>query len=156
MRSSGVRLSTFPALPSRVLNMADSLKRDVIIRCPQLAWAWRWDSSSACWFSLPPSQQIDIHNSIYILWNIAEALHSPRSTGGAFVLKHTQLKQKKGDKMYIFILISHIMLCAFLSFTHPPLSHHTIQQSPPSLLSYWAVRLKAVSEEGCETVFVSA
>lgn len=49
--------STFPARPSLVLNNAESLKSDVNIRCTQLAWAVRWYSSSASWFSVPPEHQ---------------------------------------------------------------------------------------------------
>lgn len=49
--------STFPARPSLVLNNAESLKSDVNIRWPQLAWAVRWYSSSASVFSLPPEHE---------------------------------------------------------------------------------------------------
>lgn len=49
--------STLPARPSLVLNNAESLKSDVNIRWPQLAWAVRWYSSSASVFSLPPEHE---------------------------------------------------------------------------------------------------
>lgn len=48
---------TLPARPSLVLNKAESLKSDVNIRWTQLAWAVRWNSSSASWFSVPPEHQ---------------------------------------------------------------------------------------------------
>ena len=95
----------------------------------------------------------DTHNWEYILGHLAGALRSPRSLGAGGGLFCNTPRPKKGTQA--LIRWSCIMLGTFLSCKQPPLPHHSVQQIPPALRIYRAVRLKAVSEEVCETVIVS-